>query len=333
MSVSPSDSLSPVRKEEDLSARLLASPLADLRRGPVRTLQVNIGKRCNLACHHCHVESGPLRTERLSDAGCERILELLSLNPEVEVLDLTGGAPELHEGFRDLVRGARSLGRRVIDRCNLTVLFEPGQEDTAEFLAECQVEVVASLPCYTPENVEDQRGRNVFDRSIKALQELNALGYGKGQDEHILNLVYNPGGAFLPPNQSDLEGEFRASLGQEHGIIFDRLLTLTNMPIKRFAHSLTRDGEYDEYMSLLVNHFNPDTLPDLMCRSLVSVDHRGRLFDCDFNQACDMPVPGAAQDIWQIDDLGQLEGNSISVASHCFGCTAGSGSSCGGALS
>ena len=223
MSASPSDSLGSARNEMDLSARLLASPLAHLRRGQVKTLQVNIGKRCNLACHHCHVESGPLRTERLSDAGCERILQLLSLNPEVEVLDLTGGAPELHEGFRDLVRGARSLGCRVIDRCNLTVLFEPGQEDTAEFLAECQVEVVASLPCYTPENVEDQRGRNVFDRSIKALQHLNALGYGQGHEEHILNLVYNPGGAFLPPNQGDLEGEFRASLGQEHGIVFDRI--------------------------------------------------------------------------------------------------------------
>jgi radical SAM/Cys-rich protein len=293
---------------------------------------VNIGKRCNLACHHCHVESGPLRTERLSEAGCQRVLELLSLNPEVEVLDLTGGAPELHEGFRDLVRGARALGRRVIDRCNLTVFFEPGQEDTAEFLAEYGVEVVASLPCYTPENVEDQRGRNVFDRSIKALQRLNALGYGQGDDERILNLVYNPGGAFLPPKQDVLEAEFRERLGAEHGIVFDRLLTLTNMPIKRFAHSLEREGAYEEYMSLLVTHFNPQTLSDLMCRSLLSIDHRGHLFDCDFNQACDLPVQSSVRDIWQIDDLGELEGAPISVGTHCFGCTAGSGSSCGGAL-
>ncbi|MEE3327050.1 MAG: arsenosugar biosynthesis radical SAM (seleno)protein ArsS [Myxococcota bacterium] len=333
MSASLSDPLGSVRNEKDLRDRLRASPLTDLRRGRVKTLQVKIGKRCNLAGHHCHVESGPLRTEKLSLAGCRRVLELLALNPDVETLDLTGGAPELHEGFRDLVRGARELGRRVIDRCNLTVLFEPGQEDTAEFLAECRVEVVASLPCYTPENVEDQRGRNVFDRSIKALQRLNALGYGQGDDERTLNLVYNPGGAFLPPEQDVLEAEFRERLGVEHGIIFDRLLTLTNMPIKRFAHSLERDGEYDEYMSLLVNHFNPDTLPDLMCRSLVSVDHRGHLFDCDFNQACELPVPGTARDIWQIDDLSQLQGEPIRVGTHCFGCTAGSGSSCGGALS
>lgn len=332
MSVVPSDSLRSIRNEKNLNARLASSPLADLRRGRIRTLQVNIGKRCNLACHHCHVESGPLRTERLSEAGCQRVLELLSLNPEVEVLDLTGGAPELHEGFRDLVRGARALGRRVIDRCNLTVFFEPGQEDTAEFLAEYGVEVVASLPCYTPENVEDQRGRNVFDRSIKALQRLNALGYGQGDDERILNLVYNPGGAFLPPKQDVLEAEFRERLGAEHGIVFDRLLTLTNMPIKRFAHSLEREGAYEEYMSLLVTHFNPQTLSDLMCRSLLSIDHRGHLFDCDFNQACDLPVQSSVRDIWQIDDLGELEGAPISVGTHCFGCTAGSGSSCGGAL-
>ena len=332
MPASQPDRVGRVREKIDLGAHLSASPLANLRRGRVKTLQVNIGKRCNLACHHCHVESGPLRTERLSEEGCERVLELLALNPEVEVLDLTGGAPELHEGFRAMVRGARALGRRVIDRCNLTVFFEPGQEDTAEFLAESQVEVVASLPCYTPENVEDQRGRNVFDRSIEALQRLNALGYEPGNDELTLNLVYNPGGAFLPPNQTALEEEFRERLGEEHGIVFDRLLTLTNMPIKRFAHSLVREGAYDEYMSLLVNHFNPDTLPDLMCRSLVSIDHRGRLFDCDFNQACDLPVPGTFQDIWQIEDLGELEGEAISIASHCFGCTAGSGSSCGGAL-
>jgi len=321
-----------IRNEKDLTSRLAASPLADLRRGRVKTLQVNIGKRCNLACHHCHVESGPLRTERLSEAGCERVLELLSLNPEVEVLDLTGGAPELHEGFRDLVRGARALGRRVIDRCNLTVFFEPDQEDTPEFLAEYGVEVVASLPCYTPENVEDQRGRNVFDRSIKALQDLNALGYGQGDSERILNLVYNPGGAFLPPKQDVLEAEFRERLGAEQGIVFDRLLTLTNMPIKRFAHSLEREGAYEEYMSLLVTHFNPQTLPDLMCRSLVSVDHRGQFYDCDFNQACEIPVRGSIRDIWQIDDLDGLEGAPISVGTHCFGCTAGSGSSCGGAL-
>ena len=328
-----SGSLASFRAEDRPSTHLANSPLAHLRRGSIKTLQVNIGKRCNLACHHCHVESGPLRTERLSEAGCVRVLELLALNPAVEVLDLTGGAPELHEGFRDLVRGARKLGRRVIDRCNLTVLFESGQDDTAQFLADHGVEVVASLPCYTPENVENQRGRNVFDRSIKALQLLNTLGYGQGNDEHALHLVYNPGGAFLPGNQSVLEAEFRERLAAEHGIVFDRLLTLTNMPIKRFAHSLQREGAYDEYMSLLIAHFNPETLPDLMCRSLLSVDHQGYFFDCDFNQACEISIPGSVQNIWQIDDLGELEGNRVGVGPHCFGCTAGSGSSCGGALS
>ena len=332
MSGLASDTLSLPLAEKDLTARLADSPLADLKRGRVTTLQVNIGKRCNLACHHCHVESGPLRSERLSEEGCRRVLELLVLNPAVELLDLTGGAPELHEGFRDLVRGARKLGRRVIDRCNLTVFFEPGQEDTAEFLAEYGVEIVASLPCYTAENVESQRGRNVFDPSIEALQKLNQLGYGRGDPEHVLHLVYNPTGAFLPAEQDVLEAEFREHLGTEHGIVFDRLLTLTNMPIKRFAHSLEREGALQEYMSLLVAHFNPDTLSGLMCRNIVNVDYRGRLYDCDFNQACELSIPGPVQDIWAVDDFEEFEGRPIRTAPHCFGCAAGSGSSCGGSL-
>ncbi|MDE0885040.1 MAG: arsenosugar biosynthesis radical SAM protein ArsS [Myxococcota bacterium] len=303
-----------------------------MTRDRVEVLQVNIGKRCNLACHHCHVESSPKRREKLSPEGCARILELLAQNPEVQTLDLTGGAPELHEGFRDLVAGARALGRRVIDRCNLTVLFEEGQEDTAEFLADQGVEIVASLPCYTPENLEAQRGRGVFAGSIEALRRLNALGYGAGDRERVLDLVYNPGGAHLPPPQEELEAEYRVRLAEDFGIRFDRLLTLTNMPIKRFAHDLARRGQVEAYMALLVAHFNPATLPGLMCRSMLSVDHRGQFFDCDFNQALDLPVHGPKRNIWETDRLADLAQQPIRTAPHCFGCTAGTGSSCSGAL-
>ncbi len=310
--------------------------LRAVERGRIETLQVNIGKRCNLACHHCHVEAGPNRRERLDRRGCERIVELLELNPGITTLDLTGGAPELHEHFRFLVRRARSLGKRVIDRCNLTVLFERGQEDTADFLAEHTVELVASLPCYSVDNVEKQRGRGVFDKSIEALRRLNRLGYGmtnrcgRGLP---LNLVYNPVGPFLPPSQEQLERSYREQLREHFGIEFDSLLTITNMPIKRFANQLLREKRFDEYMSLLVDNFNANTLPGLMCRSLLSVDHTGRFFDCDFNQALDIDVAGGELTIWNLDDLSKLEGELIATAEHCFGCTAGAGSSCGGALS
>ena len=339
----PLEDLSPVHSqplppdanpEEALNAeeQFPASPLARIHRDRVRTLQVNIGKRCNLACHHCHVESSPKRTERLSPEGCARILALLAKNPEIDTLDLTGGAPELHPGFRDLVRGARTLGRRVIDRCNLTVLFEPGQEDTAAFLADQGVEIVASLPCYTAENLEEQRGRGVFAPSIHALKILNTLGYGRGDPQRVLDLVYNPLGPRLPSEQNKLEAEYRTRLNEDFGIDFDHLLTLTNMPIKRFAHSLARRGQMQAYMSLLVAHFNPATLPGLMCRHLISVDHRGHFFDCDFNQALDLPLPGPVHDIWSLDNLGDFEGQQIRTAPHCFGCAAGSGSGCGGAV-
>ncbi|MBW2425305.1 MAG: arsenosugar biosynthesis radical SAM protein ArsS [Deltaproteobacteria bacterium] len=307
--------------------------LPRVRRKRVTTLQVNIGLRCNLACHHCHVESGPKRSEALARPDIERILWLLERNPEVDTLDITGGAPELHEDFRDLVRGARGLGRRVIDRCNLTVFFEPGQQDTPTFLAEQGVDVVASLPCYGPENVERQRGRGVFDGSIRALQALNALGYGHGGSGPCLDLVYNPVGPSLPPAQAELEAEYRDALRQGFGIVFDRLLTITNMPIKRFAHELQREGHYAAYMGLLVNHFNPANLAGLMCRSLVSVAHDGLLYDCDFNQALELAPPSGPRSIHEIEDLGALEGALIATAAHCFGCTSGAGSSCGGALS
>ena len=311
---------------------LRACGIAPLRRAEVQTLQVNIGLRCNLACHHCHVESGPKRTERLDRSGIERILELLSSNPDVETLDITGGAPEMHPDFRLLVRGARALGRRVIDRCNLTILFEPGQEDTAEFLASEQVAIVASLPCYSLENVEKQRGRGVFDGSIRALQELNRLGYAEPGTGLELDLVYNPVGAFLPGPQAELEADYREELGRTFGIRFDNLLTITNMPIKRFAHELLRDGEYARYMELLVDNFNPENVPGLMCRHMISVAHDGRLFDCDFNQALGISASGSPRTIFDLDDLAKLGGTPIATADHCFGCTSGAGSSCGGAL-
>jgi len=322
-----------VRKTTDAFAeRLEAEGLPPLRRGTVRTLQVNVTRRCNLACHHCHVESGPKRTEALSRAAAERVLALLASSPQVEVLDLTGGAPELSEHFRALVRGARALGRRVIDRCNLTVLFERGQEDTASFLAEQGVEIVASLPCYSRENVDRQRGRGVFDGSVQGLRLLNRLGYGREGSSLRLDLVYNPQGPSLPPAQSALETRYRAELRELFGIEFHRLLTLANMPIRRFARTLERAGQYSAYLSLLANHFNPSTVPELMCRHLLSVDHAGRLYDCDFNQALDLSSPGPEETIWDLDDLCVLEGRPIATAEHCFGCTAGAGSSCGGAL-
>jgi len=314
-------------------AHLEADGLGPLARARVTTLQLNIGLRCNLACHHCHVESGPKRRERLDRRGIDRILELLARSPGVTALDITGGAPEMHEDFRDLVRGARALGRKVIDRCNLTILFEPGQEDTAEFLAEQGVDIVASLPCYSLENVEKQRGRGVFDSSIEALKKLNVLGYGKPGGDLRLDLIYNPVGAFLPPAQAELEAEYRDQLGDHFGIVFNRLLTITNMPIKRFAHELHRDGEYEAYMGLLVNHFNAGNVSDLMCRSMISVAHDGTIYDCDFNQALEILPPGPRRTIFDIEDLGQLDKRPIATAEHCFGCTSGAGSSCGGALS
>ena len=306
--------------------------LASLRRAPVSTLQVNVGLRCDLACHHCHVEAGPNRTESMDRRTSDRILEILEANPGVQTLDLTGGAPELNENFRALVSGARALSRAVIDRCNLTVLFQPGQEDTAKFLAENGVTVLASLPCYTVEKVDQQRGRHVFERSVEALRILNDLGYAKSSTGLELDLVYNPLGPTLPPDQQELEVEYRHQLRSAHGIEFNRLLTVTNMPIKRFAHALERDGQAVAYMSLLVNHFNPATVSALMCRHIVSVGWDGKLYDCDFNQMLEIPLANRRRTIWDVGDLGALEGDPIATDLHCYGCTAGSGSSCGGAL-
>jgi len=306
--------------------------LGPLTRGSVTTLQINVGKLCNLACHHCHVEAGPKRTEIMPPRVAERLVELLDSNPTVGVVDLTGGAPEMNPSFRYLVTEARRRGRQVIDRCNLTVFFEPGYGDLPEFLAQEGVEVVASLPCYTAENVDRQRGRGVFDGSIEGLRRLNALGYGRPGSPLRLDLVYNPLGASLPPPQAKLEAQYREELKRLFGIEFHQLLTIANMPIKRFARLLERTGQETAYMGLLVNHFNPRTVPGLMCRSLVSVSWDGKLYDCDFNQMLDVPLGDGPRTIWDVDSFDALAGERIATRTHCFGCTAGAGSSCGGAL-
>ncbi len=319
-------------EKADLDAVLRRHGLEPLTRARVDTLQLNVTLRCNLACHHCHVESGPKRTEAMDEAVVARVLDLLAASPGVRTLDLTGGAPEMHPDFRVLVEGARALGLEVIDRCNLTILHERGYRDLPEFLAKNGVTVIASLPCYTGENVESQRGREVFDRSIEALRWLNSLGYGRASSDLSLDLVHNPLGPSLPPPQGELEKEYKVELRERFGIEFHRLLAITNMPIKRFGDMLVRRGQASEYLSLLVNHFNPRVVPQVMCRTLVSVGHDGQLYDCDFNLALELPLAGKRRTLWEIETLSELEGDPIATASHCFGCTAGAGSSCGGIL-
>lgn len=329
------DALSSDIAGAEFDATLDQHGLGRLRRESPRTLQVNVGKVCNQACHHCHVDAGPKRTEAMTRATAERVAGVLAASRGIEALDLTGGAPELNPHFAFLVERGRALGRRVSVRCNLTVLFVAGQESLPRFYREHDIELVCSLPCYTAENVDQQRGRGVFAQSIEALRLLNSLGYGRPGSPLALDLVYNPLGAFLPPAQTTLEARYREELGRLFGIEFHHLLTITNMPIKRFADQLQRWGKYGEYMGLLVNHFNPQTIPGLMCRHLVSVGWDGTLYDCDFNQMLELPIAtdGARPlTIWDADDLGRLAGAHIATGSHCFGCTAGAGSSCGGAL-
>lgn len=304
----------------------------ELTRTRLEILQVNVGKLCDLACRHCHVGAGPNRTEIMQAKTVMRILELLATAPTVHTVDLTGGAPELNPHFRTLVRESRKLGKHVIDRCNLTVLFQPGQEDTPEFLAAQGVNVIASLPCYTEANVETQRGQHVFERSIQALQRLNALGYGKQDSGLELDLVYNPIGATLPPPQAALEARYRDELAEHFGIVFDRLFTITNMPIKRFLHLLEREHRTEQYMQTLLEAFNPRAALHVMCRNLLSVDWRGYLYDCDFNQALELPLAGRRRSLWDIQSLTDVERGPIAFADHCYGCTAATGSSCGGSL-
>lgn len=313
-------------------ARVLESNNLKLNRKRTEILQVNIGRRCNQACHHCHVESSPLRTENMEAPTVARLVELLGNSKAIHTVDITGGAPEMNPNFREFVASVRAMGKTVIDRCNLTILFENGQEDTAQFLRDQSVHIVASLPCYSKENVEKQRGGGVFSKSVEALKILNRLGYGKVGSGLNLDLVYNPTGPFLPPSQEKLETDYKRELRELFDIEFNRLFTITNMPIKRFLHDLERSGKLDSYMELLANHFNPHAAEGIMCRNLVSVAWNGDLFDCDFNQMLEMPLGAGRRTIWNIESLEELNDKPIKFANHCFGCTAGAGSSCGGSL-
>ncbi len=302
-----------------------------IQRQSLETLQVNLGYKCNQRCLHCHVNAGPHRTEMMDRETIELLLPVIKARG-IKTLDLTGGAPELNKEFRYLVAAARAAGVHVIDRCNLTILFEPGQDGLAEFLAENQVEVVASLPCYSLANVDAQRGEGVFDKNIAALQKLNALGYGGANSKLHLNLVYNPQGATLPPNQQALEIDFKRELHKHFGIEFNNLYALANMPIKRFGSTLISKGKFHDYIKLLKDNFVEENLDQVMCRSLLSVDWQGYLYDCDFNQQLELSLGGGKrQHLRDVLDY-DLEGASICVAEHCFGCTAGQGSSCGGNL-
>lgn len=310
-----------------------APKFPSIRRRKLDILQVNLGYRCNQACTHCHVDAGPNRREEMTSSTIALVLDFVNAH-NIRTLDLTGGAPELNPGFRHLVLAARSVGVNVIDRCNLTILEEPGQEDLAEFLAHNRVSVTASLPCYTEAKVDYQRGKGVFEKSIRGLLELNALGFGLPGSNLELNLVYNPTGPYLAPAQAELEQAYRDELKRKFGIRFSRLLTISNMPIARFRHALERDAELGTYLELLVNAYSEANLEQVMCRNLISIDWRGYVYDCDFNQMLGLPVGQAAGPRHMSDMLASsFDGEPITVADHCYGCTAGQGSSCGGALS
>ncbi|XP_035686362.1 uncharacterized protein LOC118422737 [Branchiostoma floridae] len=322
-----------------------------LKKQPIEILQLNIGLYCNQACNHCHVESSPKRTEMMSREVADKCLEILATSPSIHTLDITGGAPELNPQFRYLAAGGSALGKKVLDRCNLTVLLEPGQEDLPDFLTQHRVSVVASLPCYSAKNVNMQRGKGVFDKSIQALLLLNERGYGKPGTGLELDLVYNPLGGFLPPPQRELEDKYRQELWDTFGIEFNKLYTVTNMPIKRFADFLYRRNELQDYMNLLVRNFNPMSVKGLMCRNLLSVNWDGRVYDCDFNQQLDLAIPrtrlglSAKQpakeepptvhpdlkfkglSVWDIASTDDLLGSRVATDNHCYGCTAGMGSS------
>jgi radical SAM/Cys-rich protein len=304
-----------------------------LRRRRLETVQVNLGYVCNQSCLHCHVNAGPTRTEAMTRAIADQVLQYLAASGAT-MLDITGGAPELNANFRHLVVGARMRGVNVMDRCNLTVMFEPGQEDLPEFLAAQRVAIVASLPCYTEELVDRQRGAGVYDKSIAAIRRLNDMGYGREGSGLTLDLVYNPQGPSLPPAQAQLEDDYKRILGEKFGIAFNQLYTLANMPIQRFGSTLVTKGQFADYMKLLRGAHRDENLESVMCRSLVSVDWQGYLYDCDFNQMLGLPLRVAGRARTHIADITgrDLAGNPIVVRDHCYGCTAGQGSSCGGAL-
>ena len=320
------------RREEIIRIDPNVHNFPTLRRSNLNTLQVNLGYKCNQTCSHCHVNAGPSRTEMMDNENIHLIPSVLN-KYNIKTLDLTGGAPELHPQFRNLVNKVRSKGIDVIDRCNLTILSEPGQDDLDMFLAKQKVIITASLPCYEESNVDKQRGKGVFARSIDGLKKLNRLGYGMKDSDLILNLVYNPIGASLPPSQIDLENDYRNILKERYNIYFSSLFTITNMPIKRFAFQLASSGGFDEYMLLLKSAHNPENLRTVMCRETLSVDWQGNLYDCDFNQQLGIKIKGSYRSLKDMANKKVIKnGSSIMVADHCFGCTAGAGSSCGGAL-
>jgi len=318
----------------DTKPLLVAREFPAINRAGLEILQVNLGYLCNLSCTHCHVNAGPRRTELMDKETIDVILDVIRAQG-IKTLDLTGGAPEMNPHFRYLVTEARKLGVEVIDRCNITILCEPGYEDLAQFLVDQQVTIVASLPCYTQENVDAQRGKGVFDSSIVGLHMLNDLGYGKGLDHLPLHLVYNPGGASLPPAQEGLKQDYKKRLKEDWNIEFDDLYTITNMPISRFGSVLMAKGQFNNYMQLLIDSYQASNLSTVMCRNTVSVDYQGNLYDCDFNQMLEMPIENENNEHRHVSDLlnNNLTGSPITVAGHCFGCTAGAGSSCGGSLS
>ena len=312
---------------------LTESDFPPLHRGRLETLQVNLGYLCNQSCLHCHVNAGPRRTEIMSEQTVQQVLDFLAAQ-QITTLDLTGGAPEMNPHFRYLIGEATKLGVRIIDRCNLTILEEPGYEDMAAFLAQHRVEVVASLPCYLSDNVDAQRGKGVFETSIAALKQLNALGYGIEGSGLTLTLVYNPQGACLPPSQNELQAAYKRELRLRYGIEFNQLFTITNMPIKRFGSTLISRGEFASYMQLLKEAYSEENLSGVMCRSLISVDWQGFVYDCDFNQMLELPLAGQHGNSTHLSELmhEDMQGRPIVVMDHCYGCTAGQGSSCGGAL-
>lgn len=304
-----------------------------ITRNRLDTLQVNLGYLCNLSCRHCHVNAGPTRTELMDQGTLNSIISFLKAS-KIKTLDLTGGAPEMHPQFRYLVMTARALGINVIDRCNLVILEEPEQVGLATFLADHCVEITASLPCYLEDNVDTQRGTGVFNLSINALQKLNKLGYGQADNKLILNLVFNPQGPTLPPEQSVLESAYKKHLKEHFDIVFNQLFVVTNMPINRFRNRLKHRGQLNSYLELLKTHYHHNNLDSLMCKNTLSVDWRGFLYDCDFNQMLNYPLGAAQHAPSHLSDINihTLSQKPITVAEHCFGCTAGQGSSCGGAL-
>ncbi len=312
---------------------LIDSNFPEIHRDNLETIQVNLGYKCNQRCMHCHVNAGPNRTEMMSLENVQLLLQVLE-STSIGTLDITGGAPEMHANFRYLVQQASGLGIKVIDRCNLTILNESGYEDLAEFLAQHRVEIVASLPCYLEENVDAQRGSGVYKSSIRALKKLNSLGYGQDDSNLQLHLVYNPLGPVLPPSQESLLQDYKKELLQHEGILFNQLYVLANMPIKRFGSTLVTNGQFEEYMQLLKSSHQDKNLENVMCRSLLSIDWKGYIYDCDFNQMLNLPLKFNGHPRMHLRDLMQkdIKNNRIIVADHCYGCTAGNGSSCGGAL-